>query len=349
MPIRLLIIIGTSIFLMACESTTTTTDPEQRPIAKPKVIVLTDINNAGGDPDDKQSLIHLLWHADVLDILGIIPDRWNANGFTATMEGFAAYEKDYTTFLKNKGYPAPTSLKNRVAKNESAAIELIYQSTKGTKEPIYLLVWGQMHTIQKALFTYPEIAANIRLLTIGTGRKYGPKDEVPGKDCNVPNWNGPGRNDIYQDQRFNQMWWLESNWTYNGMFVGNRPEEMLQALAQYGAMGQHIKEVVRSHSWAQYFRVGDTPTVLYLIDPNNDLNDPTKGSWAGQFKKPFPQHKPNYYTDDNGSIAWDYQDPCNTWHNLETMYAYNKQTLSSRREGMYQALLEKLEQIYQKE
>lgn len=331
--------------LIACKSTQSISKASLEN-QKPKVIILTDINNAKGDPDDKQSLIHLLWYADELDILGIIPDRWNGKGYQATMEGFAAYEKDYPIYLKTKGYPKPAALKDKVAQNETKAIELIYNAIKNNQAPIYILVWGQMRTIQKALFQYPEIASEIRLLTIGTGRKYGPKDEVPGEDCNVPNWNGPGRNAIYQDERFNEMWWLENNWTYNGMFVGNRPEEMLNSLSQYGAMGQHIKHVVQAHSWAQYFRVGDTPTVLYLIDPTNDLNDPTKGSWAGQFKKPFLQKRPNYFTDDNGPVEWDYQNPCNTWHHLQEMYAYNKQTLSSRREGMYQALLKKLEGIY---
>ena len=41
---------------------------------KPRVIITTDINNAGGDPDDKQSLVHVLWYADELDIVSIIPD-----------------------------------------------------------------------------------------------------------------------------------------------------------------------------------------------------------------------------------------------------------------------------------
>ena len=64
---------------------------------KPRVIVTTDINNAGGDPDDKQSLVHLLWYADELDIVGIIPDYWNGKGYEASFRPDG--------LLQHAGYP----------------------------------------------------------------------------------------------------------------------------------------------------------------------------------------------------------------------------------------------------
>ena len=62
---------------------------------------------------------------------------------------------------------------------------------------------------------------------------------------------------------------------------------------------------------------------------------------------PFPNSRPNYFTDDAGEIEWDYAEPCNSWDNLTAMYAYNKSTLESRREEMYAALLKKLNELYQ--
>jgi len=76
-------------------------------------------------------------------------------------------------------------------------------------------------------------------------------------------------------------------------------------------MGVFIKTATKRHDWAQYFRVGDTPTVLYLVDPANNLDD-----------------------------------PCNSWDNVEDMYAYNKNTLFERRQNMYDELLKKLDQLY---
>ena len=316
-------------------------------VAQPRVVVLTDINLVGGDPDDRQSLVHLLWYADELDIEAIVPDRWNGRGHDACQLVIDAYEKDYAKHgWADLGYPKVGEVESWIAKDEADAIQRLVRAANDTSSPLYVLVWGNMRTLQAALLKHPEIAGNLRVLSIGTGLKYGPRDEVAGEYCNIPNWNGHGRNEIYEDSRFDRMWWLEMNWTYNGMFVEPGPTEMFAKLSQYGAMGHHIKEATAEHPWAQYFRVGDTPSVLYLIDPTHDVNDPTTSSWAGLFKKPFPNARPNYYTDDNGDIDWDYHQPCNSWHNLKAMYAYNKSTLVAERAGMYEALLEKLNMLY---
>ena len=314
---------------------------------KPRVFVFTDINLVGGDPDDRQSLVHLFWYADELDIECVVPDRWNGKGREASQLVIDAYAKDYKAYnFASKGYPSLSEIADKIAVDEDDAISRLLKATAGDLSPLYVLVWGNMRTLKTALFNHPEIAEKIRVLSIGTGLKYGPRDEVSGPFCNIPNWNGPGRNDIYEDPRFNRMWWVESNWTYNGMFVEPGPTEMFEKLSVFGAMGAHIKEATARHAWAQYFRVGDTPSVLYLIDPNHDPDNPAKSSWAGKFKKPFPEARPHYYTDDNGDIAWDYAEPCNTWENLEVMYAYNKSTLVAERQGMYDALLEKLNRVY---
>jgi hypothetical protein len=317
--------------------------------AKPRVFVFTDINIGGGDPDDRQSLVHLFWYADELDIVGIVPDRWNAKGMEASLMGVEAYEKDYKKYgFKRKGYPTPQKLKDLLAKDASDAAERLRKAAFSSQESLYVLVWGNMVNFGKALKQHPTISERIRLITIGTGLKYGPEDEVAGEQCDVPNWNGPGRNEIYGDSRFKDMWWLEINWTYNGMFSGEGPKQMFTKLSTYGEMGQHMQFVTKDHPWAQYFRVGDTPSVLYLLNPAHNPDHPTQSSWAGKFKKPFPQERPHYYTDDNGPVEWDYANPCRTWNNIKEMYAYNKSTLEKERPAMYKALLEKLDKTYGK-
>jgi hypothetical protein len=314
---------------------------------KPRVFVYTDINLAGGDPDDRQSLIHLLWYADELDIEAIVPDYWNGRGNEACELVLEAYRADYESYdFSGRGYPEPSEVRDWIASNPQDAEERLLEALRKDPDPLYVLIWGQMTTFKEALFRHPHMAGQVRVLTIGTGRKYGPRDEVAGEDCNVVNWNGKGRNEIYEDPRFDRMWWMENNWTYNGMFEGSEPAWMFEKLSHYGAMGSHIREVTKNHSWAQYFRVGDTPTVLYLIDPDHPVDDPTVSSWAGKFKKPFPDKKPNYYTDDNGDVEWDYENPCATWSHLQAMYSYNKSTLLRERPGMYESLLEKLNKLY---
>lgn len=161
---------------------------------RPRVFVFTDINIDAGDPDDRQSLIHLLWYADELDIAGIVPDRWYAGGLEACHLAVDAYKIDYQSY----------------------------------------------------------------------------------------------------------------NW-----FDKSFPEP------------DHIRSLLAT-----------------------DRSDPTKSSWAGKFVRPFPDTRPHYYTDDNGLVEWDYNDPCNTWQNHTEMNQYAKSTLERERPGMYAALIEKLERIY---
>jgi hypothetical protein len=126
---------------------------------------------------------------------------------------------------------------------------------------------------------------------------------------------------------------------------------MMKALASGGGeLGKHLQEVVSSDrtKWAYYFRVGDTPTVLYLIDPDNNPDDPSLGSWAGLFEQPFPETRPNYWTNVTGNSGYDHADPINTWRFADSTITASYQHLLNEREAMYHALLEKLDALYGK-
>ena len=343
---RLFVLIGVSLLLMvSCKAKDT-----------PRVLIFTDINIDSGDPDDRQSLIHLLWYANELQIQGIIPDRWNARSVEACNLVIDAYAEDYRNYSFNaKNYPAPENLRKIVAKDINESSIIFNSAVSDTSSPLYVLVWGNMEVLSELLLANPEYSQNIRLITIGTGLmlekdiKYMPKNWEKSKPCEQLNWNGFGRNVIYHNSRFNDMWWIEINWTYSGMFLGEEPKDMFHKLSKYGSLGKHIKDVVKNESWAQYFRVGDTPSVLYLIDSDHNLDNPTQSSWAGKFVKPFPVEKPNYYTDYNGSQKWDYLNPCNTWENHQLVRDEATKTLLNRRPEMYNALIEKLNLLYKNE
>ena len=66
---------------------------------------------------------------------------------------------------------------------------------------------------------------------------------------------------------------------------GNYQETVnfLSQLSTYGgALGNYIQFVTGEVDWVENFRVGDSPTVFYLVDPNNDVNNPALGSWGGR-------------------------------------------------------------------
>lgn len=324
-------------------------------VSQPRVFVFTDINIDSGDPDDRQSLVHLLWYSDELEIAGIVPDRWNAQGYEASMMVVDEYEKDFESYkFQEKGYPEPNDLRDLIAKDLDHTFQLFLKAASQKKDPLYVLIWGNMENFGKVIRRNAELSDNIRLISIGTGLMYEqdiqhlPENWNRSKPCMQLNWNGSGRAEIYNDPRFHDMWWLEINWTYNGMFTGHEPRQMFEKLAVYGAMGQHMVTITENQPWAQYFRVGDTPSVLFVIDPRNNLDNPTQSSWAGEFKNPFPYKRPNYFTDHNGPIDWDYENPCNRWQNHREFFDHAKGTLENERPGMYKALLEKLDDLYDK-
>lgn len=322
---------------------------------QPRVFIFTDINIDAGDPDDRQSLVHLFWYADELKIEGIFAERSNAGGLLACQLALESYSRDFATFnFADREFPHPSSLESVITSDYLKAESLFIAAASNEESPLYVLVWGNMHNLTQILFDRPELAGNLRLLTIGTGlllekdRPHLPEAWEKVEPCKQPNWNGKGRNQLFNEERFGQLWWVEMNWTYAGMFIEPGPSEIYTKFPAYGALGQHMKDVTVNQPWANYFRVGDTPTVLYLIDPENDFNDPTKGSWAGRFRKPFPDQRPEYYADDCGDINWNYSDPCQTWSNHEAVAAFSKNTLYERRPAMYRALIAKLDQIYNK-
>ena len=69
-----------------------------------------------------------------------------------------------------------------------------------------------------------------------------------------------------------------------------------------GQFEQCLGDAFPTAEWPDgVLKEGDTPTFLYLLSPViggvGDVDDPTGESWGGQFRKPFPDQYPNYYTD----------------------------------------------------
>ena len=322
----------------------------------PRVIVCTDINIDRGDPDDRQSMAHLLMYANEVEILSIIPERWNAGGYEATMQAVDAYKSDFENpdfNFKKLNYPDPESIRALVQKDRESAIDNFIVLARETTEPIHVLIWGNMVLFRDVLKKAPDLVDKIRIYTIGTHRMFqNPDAEENSKDTTRfgirINWNGPGRNDVYNDERFNNLWWLENDWGYNGMFGGSEPKEFLLEIKNFGALGHHIWEVVQSHNWAHYFRAGDTPSLLYLLEPGVDLDNPETSKWAGKFINPYRESRPNYWIDDAGNPEWNYAEPENTWNIAKEVYDFRVNNLRKKRSEMYASYREKMKKLYNK-
>src|SRR5262252_6392976 len=77
---------------------------------RPRVLVSTDIG--GTDPDDFQSMVYLLFHADVLDIEGLVSSPYGPGRAAHVLEVIDEYAKDYPKLrARSSRYPTPDALR----------------------------------------------------------------------------------------------------------------------------------------------------------------------------------------------------------------------------------------------
>ena len=333
--------------------------PPPNPGSKPRVIITTDMHE-NSDADDEQSLLHLLHYADELDIVAICPDA-QASAASVINPIINAYESDYYNSnydFQSKGYPTPNEIRNKVKWDwNSARNAIINAANDGDPRPLYVCVWGKPIIVGQALQQDGSIAPKLRLLTIATDLL----DKHSGVLSYSVNGNGSQRNWNYSPEAdyiyntFPNIWWVEMDWTYTLMFPGlndnaathGNPRQFVHDLNPYGAMGPKYWDVIYEPAhpnWDYYFRAGDTPSVLYLLDSANDDN-PNELGWAGQYTNQN-SGRPNYYTGISGGHNWNYDDPSSTWGNAQSVFTARRNTGLSKRKEMYDSFIAKLDDLY---
>lgn len=256
---------------------------------RPDIIVSTDIG--GSDPDDYQSLVHLLIYANRFSIKGLISSPPHAGRKQHIEEVVHAYGKDYVKLLKHSpNFPSPQYLL-QVTKQGAENIQLtsvpnelsegaewiIKKANENIQRPLYILAWGSMTDIAQAIHHSPGIKKNIRIYSIGSWNTA--------QDQNA-------RDYLYREHR--DIWWIENNSTFRGMYLGGYQDNhygnksfVETCVKDYGALGKLFYEK------KQEIKMGDTPSILYFL--HGDINIPTDESWGGSFVK--DPHRSSYWTD----------------------------------------------------
>ncbi len=254
------------------------------------MIVSSDIG--GSDPDDFQSMVHLLLYADVLDLEGLISSPPGAGRAQHILEVLDAYEQDLVGLRQRSAeYPTPDSLRSLVQQGAvdaapeqgwsepTAGSQWIRQRAHASDErPLWVLVWGSITDVAQAVHDDPTIKQRMRVYSIGS-------------------WNT--RMDkaarAYLFQNHSDLWWIESDTTFRGMYVGGRQDGqwgnlafVLRHVKGHGALGDLF------HQKKPDIKMGDTPSLLYLL--RGDFDDPTMPHWGGAYHK--TDHGPHYWTDD---------------------------------------------------
>lgn len=244
---------------------------------RPRVIISSDIG--GSDPDDFQSMIHLLMYADRLKIEGLISSPWGEGRAKDILHVIDLYEKDYPRLKIHGDFPAPEELR-RVTKQGSVEAGpprgwgeptegsewIISQVREKKHQPLWILVWGGLEDLAQALHDAPDIVPFIRVYWIGG----------PNKKWSVNSY-------CYIASTFPDLWMIENNSTYRGWIIDDETEQGYKAdeffrncIMDRGAMGTDF-----INYYGGSIKMGDSPSVAYLLNGNPD--DPTGNSWGGSF------------------------------------------------------------------
>jgi hypothetical protein len=289
---------------------------------KPRIIVLTDISPTNLEPDDMESMIRLLAHADLFEIEGLVfTTGWTLetahdDHFILIHDVIDAYEKDLPNLMKRSGqtdflsdesrqeigyWPTPDYLRARTVKgskvrgqehigagNDSAGSTLIIKAAdEGDARPLWVQAWGGGNTLAQAIWRVREDRSEDELKTfLRRVRMYTITDQDRGGNDPFDTSSHQWMRKEFGGTLF--FIWDEYAWKFqngNGKRNWDQYEIHIQGHGNLGAM--YPKYV--------YGVEGDTPSFLYVMP--NGLNDPTvpgQGSWGGYFEWGMGPDKETY-------------------------------------------------------
>ena len=243
-----------------------------------RVLVSTDIG--GTDPDDFQSMVHLLLYADVFDLEGLVSSPFGPGRKAHILDVIDRYERDYPKLRTHSDrYPSADALRaiTKQGETEVAPYGGVRRPTEGSAwiieraraadpRPLNVLVWGGIEDLAQALHDAPDILPKLRVHFIGgPNKKWSP--------------------DAYQYivTHHSGLWMIESNSAYRGWFVGGDQAGDLSNdgfvrahVAGHGALGTYFATQLEGT-----IKMGDTPTVSRLLRGTPD--DPAAPGWGGRY------------------------------------------------------------------
>ena len=247
---------------------------------KPRILISTDIG--GTDPDDNQSMIHLLMYSDKFNIEGLVSSPSFGNGSKEEiLKMINLYEKDLPKLKKHSpDFPTPKHLRSiskqglhgnspfiGYSKPTEGSEWIVKSASKKSSQPLWILVWGGLEDVAQALHDAPDIKNKIKIYWIGG-----------------PNKKWSANSYFYIVKNFPDLWFIEVNSTYYSFFSKNNDPNIIKSseyydryIKGYGARGKDFKNYYNGE-----VKMGDSPSLFYLMHGNP--NDPTGESWGGSFE-----------------------------------------------------------------
>ncbi|KAH7113275.1 hypothetical protein B0J11DRAFT_553964 [Dendryphion nanum] len=268
----------------------------------PRIFILTDIAN---EPDDTQSLVRALTHADLYNITGLVaitsfwlPNATYPDQIHTLVDGYATVRENLQSH-SNGTFPTASYLHSVIktgaitygkqalhalAAGEplSPGAQDLIAAIDASPEPLYVQLWGGANTLASA-FWYVNSTRSISDLDAFTSkiRAYAISDQ---DDTGI--WirqNFPQVRYIVSRPGFNQYpnaAWIGISSTSvdlggpNNAFIS---KDWIKQNIQVGPLGALYPDVL-------YIMEGDSPALLYTMQ--NGLGDPEHpnwGSWGGRY------------------------------------------------------------------
>ena len=247
---------------------------------RPRILISSDIG--GTDPDDFQSMIHLLMYADLFQIEGLVSSPFGNGRKKDILDMIDLYEKDFSQLTEHSsGFPKPDLLKSICKQGAIPAAPfkgydtstegsdwIIKCARKSSDQPLWVLVWGGLEDLAQALHDEPGIKEKIKVYWIGG----------PNKKWSINAYS-------YIAEHHPDLWMIEANATYRGWFMDSESPKNITGEAYYvnyiqgrGAMGKAFKEYYKGN-----IKMGDTPSLAYVMNGNPE--NPFGESWGGNFSQ----------------------------------------------------------------
>lgn len=245
----------------------------------PRVLVSTDIG--GTDPDDNQSMAHLLMFSDRFEIEGLVSSpSYGAGGKEEILRMIDLYEQDLPRLRERcPDLKSPDALRAVTKQGRRGAAPCcgFAEPTEGSEwivscarrrdeRPLYVLVWGGLEDVAQALHDAPDIVSRIRVYWIGG----------PNKKWSVNSY-------LYLVEHHPDLRMIECNASYRGFIADARDTSRYhagyydRAIRGAGALGADFERY-----YGGVPKMGDTPSLLYATGA--DPADPAADNPGGRFE-----------------------------------------------------------------
>lgn len=283
---------------------------------KPRLVVLTDIAPDNVEPDDMQSIIRLLVHADLFEIEALVHSTgWNTNTtkdsyYQLIHEAIDLYEKDLPNLMKRSsqtghvhdnerqetGYwPSANYLRDHTMYGSPArgfesiganhvsdgSHRIIALADEDDNRPIWVTIWGGGNTLAQACWQVQQERTPEQLQAfLSKIRAYAITDQDGAqKPGNIIHW--PESSHQWMRREFEKdllFIWDESAWLYQAGTGKSKWNDYQTHIQGHGHLGGRYPKY-------KYGVEGDTPAFLHVMPVGlNDPDVPNQVGWGGYFE-----------------------------------------------------------------